>query len=109
LQCNDSNNRCSAVAGGAAAHSINAAARPTGSRAERIVMTVITNITRRPCMRRPPYHGTCFCGAVLVGEFPFRPGVHVNYQETVLHIHDGLPKLKDLPKAMGGSEIALPE
>ena len=47
--------------------------------------------------------------AATIPQFPFRPGVHVNYQETVLHIHDGLPKLKDLPTAMGGSEIALPE
>ena len=38
-----------------------------------------------------------------------RPGVHVNYQETVLHIHDGKPKLKDMPKEMGGSGISLPE
>jgi hypothetical protein len=29
--------------------------------------------------------------------------VHVNYQESKLHISDGLPKLKDLPKEMGGS------
>jgi hypothetical protein len=35
--------------------------------------------------------------------------VHVNYQETVLHIKDGLPKLKDLPKEMGGSGASVPE
>jgi hypothetical protein len=39
----------------------------------------------------------------------FAPGVHVHYQETVLHIHDGLPKLKDLPAEMGGSGTPLPE
>ncbi|HEX8011169.1 MAG TPA: GFA family protein [Casimicrobiaceae bacterium] len=33
----------------------------------------------------------------------FKPGVHVNYQETVLRIKDGLPKLKDFPKEFGGS------
>src|SRR6201995_2382480 len=29
--------------------------------------------------------------AAVMPEFPFKPGVHVNYQETVLHVHDGLP------------------
>jgi hypothetical protein len=38
-----------------------------------------------------------------------QPGVHVNYQETVLRIRDGLPKMKDLPKEMGGSGETLPE
>jgi hypothetical protein len=33
----------------------------------------------------------------------FEPGVHVNYQETVLPMRDGLPKLKDFPEAFGGS------
>jgi len=33
----------------------------------------------------------------------FKPGVHVNYQETVLPMRDGLPKLKDFPKEFGGS------
>ena len=47
--------------------------------------------------------------AATIPDFPFAPGVHVNYQETVLHVADGLPKLKDLPKEMGGSGEALPE
>ena len=33
----------------------------------------------------------------------FKPGVHLNYQESVLPIKDGLPKLKDFPKEFGGS------
>jgi hypothetical protein len=33
----------------------------------------------------------------------------VHYQETVLRIHDGLPKMKDMPKEMGGSGAALKE
>lgn len=41
--------------------------------------------------------------AATIPDFPFQPGVHVNYQETVLHLHDGLPKMKDLPQEMGGS------
>jgi len=40
--------------------------------------------------------------AVLSG-FRFQPGVHVNYAETVLPLHDGLPKLRDFPKELGGS------
>ncbi len=33
----------------------------------------------------------------------FKPGVHVNYAETVLLMRDGLPKFKDFPKEFGGS------
>ena len=40
--------------------------------------------------------------AVLPG-LPFKPGVHINYQETKLRMKDGLPKLKDYPKELGGS------
>ena len=36
-------------------------------------------------------------------DLPFAPGVHVNYQETVLPMKDGLPKFKDFPKEFGGS------
>jgi hypothetical protein len=37
------------------------------------------------------------------------PALHVNYAEAVLHMKDGLPKMKDLPKEMGGSGELLPE
>lgn len=47
--------------------------------------------------------------AASIPGFPFKPGVHVNYQETVLRIRDGLPKMKDLPKEMSGSGDVLPE
>jgi hypothetical protein len=33
----------------------------------------------------------------------FQPGLHVNYQETVLPMKDGLPKFKDFPADFGGS------
>jgi len=36
-------------------------------------------------------------------DLEFKPGVHVNYQETVLPMKDGLPKFKDFPKEFGGS------
>ena len=38
-----------------------------------------------------------------------RGGVHVNYGEAVVRVHDGLPKQKDFPKEMGGSGITLPD
>ena len=38
-----------------------------------------------------------------------RPGLHVNYEETVLHIQDGKPKFKDMPKEMAGSGFTLPD
>jgi hypothetical protein len=47
--------------------------------------------------------------AAVIPDFPYRPGVHVNYQETKLRTKDGLPKLKDVPKEMGGSGESLPE
>ena len=47
--------------------------------------------------------------AALLPADEVKPGVHVNYQETRLHLHDGLPKLRDLPKEMGGSGESLPE
>ena len=47
--------------------------------------------------------------AAVIPQFPFQPGVHVNYQEATLRIKDGLPKMKDLPVEMGGSGMALAE
>jgi len=47
--------------------------------------------------------------AATIPELPFRPGLHVNYSETVLPIKDGLPKFKDFPKEFGGSGELLPE
>jgi len=35
--------------------------------------------------------------------------VHVHYQEAVLRIHDGQPKMRDLPGEMGGSGETLAE
>lgn len=34
----------------------------------------------------------------------FKPGLHINYAETVLPMKDGLPKFKDFPGAFGGSD-----
>jgi hypothetical protein len=43
---------------------------------------------------------------VFVATIPtlsFKPGVHVNYAETVLPMRDDLPKFQDFPKEFGGS------
>lgn len=47
--------------------------------------------------------------AAILPTLAFAPGVHVHYQETVLRIHDGLPKMKDVPREMGGSGETLPD
>ncbi len=36
-------------------------------------------------------------------ELDFKPGLHINYAETVLPMKDGLPKMKDFPAEFGGS------
>ena len=47
--------------------------------------------------------------AATIPEFTFKPGVHVNYSQTVLPMKDGLPKLKDFPTELGGTGQAVPE
>ncbi len=56
-----------------------------------------------------PIWGLIDVYAAVIPDFPFQPGVHVNYGETVLHLRDGLPKQRDLPSDMGGSGISVPE
>ncbi len=47
--------------------------------------------------------------AATIPELQFAPGVHVNYQDTVLRVKDGLPKLRDFPADLGGSGEAAAE
>jgi hypothetical protein len=47
--------------------------------------------------------------AATIPTLAFKPGIHVNYAETVLPMKDGLPKLKDFPKELGGSGEVVPE
>jgi hypothetical protein len=47
--------------------------------------------------------------AALIKDFPYQPAVHVHYQESRLPMRDGLPKMKDLPREMGGSGAVLAE
>ena len=54
-------------------------------------------------MTRHPQWDLVDVFAATIPAFPHQAGVHVNYGETVLRIKDGLPKMKDLPREMGGS------
>jgi hypothetical protein len=47
--------------------------------------------------------------AATIPAVAFTPGVHVNYAESVLPMKDGLPKLRDFPKELGGSGEAMAE
>jgi hypothetical protein len=47
--------------------------------------------------------------AAIIPAMPFKPALHVNYQERVLRLPDGLPKQKDVPAEMGGSGQLLQE
>lgn len=47
--------------------------------------------------------------AASIPAYPYVPGVHVNYVETRLRMKDGLPKMQDLPKEMGGSGVTMAE
>jgi len=57
---------------------------------------------------QPPF-GLTDVFAATIPSVAFKPGVHVNYAETVLPMKDGLPKLKDFPKELGGSGEAVAE
>jgi hypothetical protein len=54
-------------------------------------------------MTRHPTWGLVDVYAATIPSFPFTPGVHVNYESTVLPMKDGLPKLKDFPEELGGT------
>lgn len=56
-----------------------------------------------------PAAGITVVPAVLIPDLPFKPAAHLNYQETVLPMKDGLPKFRDFPREAGGSGEMLPE
>ena len=60
-------------------------------------------------MTNHPTFGLVDVFAATIPTLAFVPGVHVNYAETVLPMPDGLPKLKDFPKELGGSGEAVAE
>lgn len=41
--------------------------------------------------------------AGLVRDLTFTPTLHINYENTILPIKDGLPKFKNMPEEAGGS------
>jgi len=47
--------------------------------------------------------------AGLLPTLAFKPAVHLNYEETVLPMKDGLPKLRDFPAEVGGSGETMPK
>lgn len=47
--------------------------------------------------------------AAVLPTLAFEPALHVNYASAVLKIRDGLPKLRDFPREMGGSGETVPE
>jgi len=60
-------------------------------------------------MTNHPTFGLVDVYAATIPGLKFAPQVHVNYAETVLRMKDGLPKMKDFPKEMGGSGETVPE
>lgn len=47
--------------------------------------------------------------AATLPTLEFKPGVHINYAETVLPMKDGLPKFRDFPAEIGGSGETMAE
>jgi hypothetical protein len=60
-------------------------------------------------MTRHPEWNLVDVFAATIPTLPFEPGVHVNYDSTVLPMKDGLPKLKDFPAELGGSGESMAE
>ncbi|ACM25263.1 GFA family protein [Agrobacterium sp. SHOUNA12C] len=56
-----------------------------------------------------PLWGVTDVYAAIIPTLDFQPALHVNYENTVLHLRDGLPKQKDMPAEMGGSGTLLPD
>ena len=56
-----------------------------------------------------PQWGLVDVYAAVIPKYQHAPQLHVNYAETALRMRDGLPKMKDLPKEMGGSGEMVPE
>jgi hypothetical protein len=47
--------------------------------------------------------------AATIPTLEFQPGVHVNYEDHVLPMKDGLPKYRDFPADFGGSGTLIDE
>lgn len=60
-------------------------------------------------MTEHPGMGLTDVYVAVIPDLPYRPVLHVHYQESVLPIRDGLPKMKDVPSELGGSGELLAE
>ncbi|MCE9648612.1 MAG: GFA family protein [Parvibaculum sp.] len=60
-------------------------------------------------MTNHPTLGVVDVYSATIPTLPFKPGVHINYAETVLRMRDGLPKLKGFPPEFGGTGELLQE
>src|SRR5207253_11004746 len=56
----------------------------------------------------PPF-GLVYVYAATIPTYRHERQLHVHYQEAVLRMKDGLPKMKDMPKEKGAAGEALPE
>jgi hypothetical protein len=56
-----------------------------------------------------PVWGLTDVYAATIPGMPFKAALHVNYQETVLPMRDGLPKQRDFPTELGGTGQLLRE
>jgi hypothetical protein len=54
-----------------------------------------------------PLWGVTDVYAAVIPTLDYQPGLHVNYENTVLRMRDSLPKQKDMPAEMGGSGVLL--
>ncbi|HKS17859.1 MAG TPA: GFA family protein [Bradyrhizobium sp.] len=84
---------------------------------EHLAMFQKTELSQRQYCRRcgghvmtnHPTFGLIDVFAATLPSLKFTPGVHVNYAETVLPMRDGVLKLRDFPKELGGSGEVIPE
>ena len=60
-------------------------------------------------MTAHPTFGLVDVYAAVIPSLKFKPAVHLNYAETVLPMKDGLPKLRDFPKEVGGTGQTMAE
>lgn len=60
-------------------------------------------------MTKHPPLGVIDVFASTIPTLAFKPALHVNYEDTVLPMRDGLPKYKDFPAGFGGSDETMPD
>ena len=60
-------------------------------------------------MTNHPTLGVIDIFSATIPDLDFQPGLHINYQEAVLPMKDGLPKFRDFPAEFGGSGEMLTE